>query len=85
MEKQQKALFELTDDELLQESKKMKSASILNAILIGFLIGIIIYSIVVNRLGFFTLILLFFVFKLINNSKYNNTELKARLKERNLV
>ncbi len=77
-------LTELTDQELLQEAKKMKSASIINAILIGFLIGIIIYSIAKNSLGFFTLIPLFFAYKLINNSKYKNKELEEILKERNL-
>ena len=65
----QKELPELTDQELLDKTKKMKSTSIINATLIGFMIGIIIYSIMKNSVGFFTLIPLFFVFKLINNSK----------------
>ena len=39
----QKELSELTDEELLAEAKKMKSASIINATLIGAMIGIIIY------------------------------------------
>jgi hypothetical protein len=80
----EKKLADLTDQELLQEAKKMKSASITNAVLIGFLIGIVFYSIVKNSLGFLTLIPLFFAYKLINNSKYNNQELKNLLKERNL-
>ena len=79
MEMKQKVLLELTEEELLQESKKMKSTAIINAVLIGFLIGILIYSIVKNRLGFITLILLFFVFRLFNNSKYNKNELEALL------
>jgi len=33
MEMKQKALLELTEDELLQESKKMKSTAIINAVL----------------------------------------------------
>ena len=77
-------LTQLTDQELLQEAKKLKSASITNAVLIGFLIGIVFYSMVKNSLGFFTLIPLFFAYKLINNSKYNNKELENLLKERNL-
>ncbi|PWA07682.1 FUSC family protein [Flavobacterium laiguense] len=81
---EQKRLTELTDQELLQEAKKMKSTSITNGFLIGFLIGIVFYSIVKNSLGLFTLIPLFFVYKLINNSKYNNNELENLLKERNL-
>jgi len=81
---EQRKLTELTDQELLQEAKKLKSASITNAVLIGFLIGIVFYSIVKNSLGFFTLIPLFFAYKLTNNSKNNNKELENLLKERNL-
>lgn len=81
---EQKNLTELTDQELLQEAKKLKVASITNTALIGFLIGIIFYSVIKNTLGFFTLIPLFFAYKLINNSKYKNQELENLLKERNL-
>lgn len=77
-------LSELTDQELLLEAKKMKSTAITNAVLIGFLIGIVIYSIAKSSLGFFTLIPLFFAFKLINNSKYSKKELENLLSERNL-
>ncbi|MDA3944292.1 MAG: FUSC family protein [Bacteroidetes bacterium] len=80
----QKELSDLTDQELLAEAKKMKSASITNALFIGFLIGIVIYSIAKNSWGFLTLIPLFLAYKLINNSKYDNKELKRLLKERNL-
>jgi ABC-type phosphate transport system permease subunit len=79
----QKELSELTDQELLDKAKKMKSTSITNALLIGFMIGIIVYSIVKNSIGFFTLIPLFFAFKLFNDSK-NNKALEKLLKERNL-
>ncbi|MGC4042030.1 MAG: FUSC family protein [Flavobacterium sp.] len=77
-------LSELTDQELLQEAKKMKSASIMNAVFIGFLIGIIFYSAMKNSLGLFTLIPLFFAYKLANKSKYDHQELENILKERNL-
>lgn len=79
-----KKLSELTDQELLSEAKKAKSASIINALLIGFLAGIIFYSILENSWGILTVIPLFLVYKLINNSKYKNTELENLLKERNL-
>ncbi len=75
----QKELSELTDQELLEESKKMKSTSITNAVFIGIMIGIVIYS----TLGFFMLIPLFFAFKIFDNSK-NNKALEKLLKERNL-
>jgi hypothetical protein len=77
-------LTELTDHELLQEAKKMKSTSITNAVLVGFLLGIVVYSVVKNSLGFLTLIPLFFAYKLINNSKYTRKELDNLLKERKL-
>jgi hypothetical protein len=80
----QKELAELTDQELLDKAKKMKSTSITNAVLIGFLIGIVFYSIIKNSWGFVTLIPLYFAYKLINNSKHNDKELENLLKERNL-
>ena len=83
MKMEQKELSELTDQELLLEAKKVKSNSMINAVLIGFLIGIIVYSIVKNSIGIFTLIPLFFIYKLVNKPK-SNKELEALLKERNL-
>jgi len=81
---EEKKPSQLTDQELLQEAKKLKSASIINAFLIGFLIGIVFYSVAKNSLGFFSLLPLFFAYKLINNSKYNAKDLENILKERNL-
>lgn len=78
-----KILAELTDQELLDEAKKVKSTSKINAVLIGFMIGVIIYSIIKNSIGFFTLIPLAFIFSLVNNSK-RNKDLEKLLKERNL-
>jgi hypothetical protein len=49
-------LSELTDEKLLLEAKKMKSNSIMNAVFIGFLVGIVIYSLLKNTFGFLTLI-----------------------------
>lgn len=82
----QKELSELTNEELLTEAKKMKSATIIHATLIGFMVGVIIYSIVKNSLGFFTLIPLFFIFKVLHNPKNNerNKALKALLKEKKI-
>ena len=77
-------LSDLTDHELLQEAKKVQSTSILNAVLIGVLIGVVIYSFMKNSLGFLTLIPLFFAYKLINKPTQNRKELEALLRERNL-
>jgi F0F1-type ATP synthase assembly protein I len=80
---EQKELSELTDQELLDEAKKMKSTGIIHALLIGIMFGIIIYSVVKNTWGLVTLIPLFFIYKLTSTSN-NYKELKKLLKERNL-
>lgn len=79
----QKELSELTDQELLDEAKKMKASSIAHAFVIGFMFAVVAYSIVKNTLGLVTLIPLFFIYKLTRNSS-NNQELKELLKERKL-
>ena len=79
-----KRLSELTDKELLDEAKKIKSTAVINAVLIGFLIGILIYSIAANSLGFLSLVLLFAIYKFVNSAKYNKEEIEDLLKERNL-
>jgi hypothetical protein len=48
-----KQLEELTEDELLDEAKKMKSSQIIDATLIGALFGILIYSIDAGNFTFF--------------------------------
>jgi hypothetical protein len=71
----QKEQSELTDQAPLGEAKKTKSNAIANALLIGFMIGVVIWSVAKNTIGIFTLIPLYFVYKLINNSK-NDKALK---------
>ena len=78
-----KDLSELSDEALLQEAKKIKSTHTMNALLIGAMIGVIIFSIWKNTVGLFTLIPLFFAFKVINQSK-DNAALEKILKQRNL-
>ena len=81
----QKELSELTDQELLDEAKQMKSFSITNALIIGFLMGIVFYSFAKNTWGLLTLIPLYFVYKIINDPKNKRLEaLEKLLKERNL-
>lgn len=80
-----KKLSELTDQELLDEAKKMRSNSITYALLIGFVIGITIYGVAKNNLGFLTLIPLYFAYKVFNNTENKKKkELEEILKERNL-
>ncbi|SDQ71284.1 hypothetical protein SAMN05216294_2304 [Flagellimonas zhangzhouensis] len=47
----------------------MKNPKIVDAVIIGFLCGIIIWSIVSKTWGFLTLIPLFLIYKLINKPK----------------
>ncbi|GEM54186.1 hypothetical protein [Flavobacterium branchiophilum] len=54
---QEDNLSALNDAELLKAFKKMKSTQITNAILIGFLIGVGLYSTVKKGIGFFTFFL----------------------------
>ena len=79
----QKPLSELSDEELLEKAKKKQSMDVTNALLIGFMMGVVVYSIVKNTWGFFTLIPLFIAYKLYNNSKKDKA-LEEILKERNL-
>lgn len=77
---------EFSDQELLEEAKKMKSFSITNAFFIGFLFGIIVFSVIKNSWGILTLIPLYFIYKMVNaprNKKFE--ELKKIMKERNLM
>jgi len=62
----------------------MKLASLTNALVVGFMVGVVVYSIWKNTWGLVTLIPLFFIYKLTRNSG-NNKELKKLLKERNLM
>lgn len=76
-------LSNLTDEELATHLRKMKSTITINALIIGFMIGIIIFSIWKNSIGFFTLIPLFFAYKIINGSNHFE-DLKEVVKERGL-
>jgi hypothetical protein len=86
METEEKKLSELTDQELLEAAKKIKSTSIMNAVLIGFMAGVVIYSVIKSSIGFLTLIPLFIAYKLINNSKHNSNKegIEKLLRERGL-
>ena len=55
--------------EATEAIRKKRSTRIINAFLIGFMIGVVIYSAVRNGLGLVTLIPLVIVYKLVNGSK----------------
>ncbi|MCH6233370.1 FUSC family protein [Cognataquiflexum rubidum] len=80
-----KDLSQMTDQELLAEAKKLKSFSITNAFLIGFLIGIVVFSLFKSTFGFLMLIPLYFVHKMVNDPRNKRTkEVDALLTQRNL-
>lgn len=79
----QKDLSELTDQELLDEAKRVKPNPWVDAFLIGFLIGIIVYGVAVNSMGFIAIIPLFLIYALIKKSEKHKA-LEKLLKERNL-
>ncbi len=80
---EEKEFSKYTDEELLQEAKKMKKSAVMSALLIGFMVGVIIFSAVKSTWGLVTLIPLFFIYKLTKKSDRDEA-LKKLLKERNL-
>lgn len=83
-DEKQKELSELTDLELLLEAKKRKTSAVIDAVIIGFLVGIVLYSIWYKSFSVLLLIPLFLAYKLSKKSPYPNKELEQLLRERNL-
>ena len=80
-------LTDLSDQELLHKIKKLKTKKIIDASIVGFTIGIAIYSAVKNGLEFFTffpLILAYVIIKNSTNNKIIENEIEKELKSRNL-
>jgi len=80
---EQKEPGALTNEELLQAIKKMKTTRFYDAGIIGFLIGVACYGTIKGGFGIFTFIPLVYIpIATKNNKKY--TALKEQLKERGL-
>ncbi|PLX12641.1 MAG: FUSC family protein [Marinilabiliales bacterium] len=79
----QKELSELNNKELQEEINKNKPSPIIDAFFIGFLGGIIIYSVIANSWGFITLIPLFIIYIFLKKPKRYEA-LKKEMKKRNL-
>ena len=80
-------LTELSDQELLQKVKNIKTNKIIDAVIIGATIGVVIYSAVKNGFGFFTFFPLLLAFLIARNSVNNKIlerELQKELNSRNL-
>jgi hypothetical protein len=80
---EQKDLSQLTDKELLELAKNNKPSPIIDAFFIGFLVGIIIYSVATDAWGFLTLIPLFLIYIFLKKPKKYEA-LKNELEKRNL-
>ena len=78
-----KELSQLTDEELLKTAKNFKPTPVIDALLIGFLIGIIIYGAAANAWGFTVLIPLFLIYLFLKKPKQYKA-LQKELKTRNL-
>lgn len=82
---EQTDLSKLSDAELLDEAKKLKSFLVTNAFLIGFLFGIVVYSVFNNSFGFLMLIPFYIIYRLVSDPKNKRLkELEAILKQRKL-
>lgn len=80
-------LSSLNDQELLQKKKNLKTNKLVDAVMVGFTIGIVVYSAVKNGFGFFTFFPLLLTFLIVRNSKNNKIleqEIEKELKSRNL-
>jgi len=79
----QKNTVELSDEELLQEVKRMKATKLYDPVIFGVLIGIAIYSTVKNGLGLLTFLPMVYL-PIAAKNKLKIKELAKLLKERNL-
>jgi hypothetical protein len=79
----QKELVDLTNEELLQEAKKIKTNNIYDAAIFGFLIGVAVYSAIRNGFGWLTFLPLLYV-PIAAKNKVRNREVEKLVKERGL-
>lgn len=81
----QKEPSAMTDAELLEEVKALKSFSLTTAFMIGFLVGIILFSIFYSAYGLSMLIPLYLIYLFVKDPKVKRAEAVRRLvKERGL-
>ena len=80
---EKKEFTDLTNEELLKEKEKIQYNKMVNAILIGFCVGIFIFSAAKNEFGFFTFFPLLLIYPFIKNGKKIKV-LAEELKSRNL-
>ena len=75
----QKNLSDLSDEQLLIKLKGIRTAKIVDAVLVGLTVGIVIYGAIKNGFGFFTFVPLILIVAIIRNSKNNkNIEIEIQ-------
>lgn len=79
-----KALTEFTDDELLAEAARMKKYKTYDAVIVGFLIGVSIYSIINHGFGLLTFLPLVYLPIAGKNNKKRQS-IQKQLQERGLI
>ncbi|MEX0321185.1 MAG: FUSC family protein [Puniceicoccaceae bacterium] len=79
----QQELSQLSDEELLEEVRTNKPSPLIDAFFIGFLVGILIFSIAANAWGFTSLIPLFLIYLFLKKPKRCEA-LKKEMEKRNL-
>ncbi|MEJ5051483.1 FUSC family protein [Chryseobacterium culicis] len=80
----EKELSELTDQELLEKKRTIEARNISNAVILGVLVGIAIYSMITKGLSLMTFIPILFALFVANSWNKNKKELKKELNARNL-
>ena len=77
----------LTLEELLTEEKKIKKNEIISAVIIGFSIGIIVYGVAKNGIGFLhifiPLLLIYGIYKNSQKLKHNLKQIQEEINTRN--
>jgi hypothetical protein len=79
----QQELSQLSDNELLDEFRKIKPSPLMDAFFIGFLIGVIIFGVAASAWGFTILIPLVLIYLFLKKSTRFES-LKRELGKRNL-
>lgn len=77
----------LSDAELLRKRKAVKNGKLVNAVIVGFTIGIFVYSAANNGFGLFTFFPLAIGYLLVRNSEHEKileAEIEKELKSRNI-
>jgi hypothetical protein len=79
-----KELAALSDEALLEVAKQNKPSPLIDAFFIGFLVGIIIFSVAASTWGLVTLIPLFLIYLFLKKPKQYEA-IQVELKKRHLV